>query len=80
MDTKLYRQYLQQYIQEAIANTNGSNAQIYEYLAAIKIRKHLVAHREEKVRAAHDARQAFEEHRHWPREIILSQLGVDVKS
>ncbi len=78
MDMKLYQQYLEQYIREAIANSNGSNAGIYEYLASITIRKHFVSHRDEKMRALRDARQAFEEHRHWPRAIVLSQLGLKI--
>jgi hypothetical protein len=37
----------------------------------------LVLHKEEKQRALADARHAFDEHRHWPLEIILSHLGVE---
>jgi hypothetical protein len=37
----------------------------------------LVRHREEKRRALEDAQRAFDEHRHWPLEIILSQLGIE---
>jgi hypothetical protein len=39
----------------------------------------LVMHREEKQRALADARQAFDEHRHWPLEIVLRHLGVSLE-
>jgi hypothetical protein len=79
MNIELYQRYLEQYIREGIANSTGSNGEIYEYLLSIRIGKHFVAHREEKIRALKDARIAFEEHRHWPRDIILSQLGIKIE-
>jgi hypothetical protein len=33
-------------------------------------------HKDERRRALDDLRRAFDEHRHWPREIILAHLGV----
>ena len=78
MNVELYRRYLQQYVRDAIANSSGTNTGIYEYLASIRIGKYLVQHKEEKERALADARHGFEEHRHWPLQIILSQLGIDV--
>jgi len=79
MDTKLYMRYMMQYIKEAIDNSDGSNAGISGYLQDKKISGLLVQHREEKKRALTDAKQAFSEHRHWPIQIVLSQLGIDYK-
>jgi len=80
MDIGLYRQYLQQYVQEALENSNGTNAGIAENLHAKKISGLLVIHKDEKKRALADACKAFDEHRHWPLDIILSHLGVEVKN
>jgi hypothetical protein len=79
MNVELYQRYLEQYVREAISNASGSNTSIYEYLASIRIGKHFVAHKEEKQRALTDARQAFESHRHWPLDIVLSQLGIKLE-
>jgi hypothetical protein len=79
MDIGLYRQYLQQYVQEAMDESNGSINGIAEYLHAKNITGLVVLHKEEKKRALADARKAFDEHRHWPLDIILSHLGVEVK-
>jgi hypothetical protein len=79
MDIGLYRQYLQQYVQEAIDNSNRTSAGIAEYLHTKNVSGRLVSHKEEKQRALTDARKAFDDHRHWPLDIILSHLGVDVK-
>jgi len=80
MDIGLYRQYLQQYVQEAVDNSNGTIAGIAENLHAKNVSGLLVFHKDEKKRALADARQAFDEHRHWPLDIILSHLGVEVKN
>ena len=77
MDIGLYQQYLQQYVGEAIRDSDGSIGQIRENLASVQIGRFLVRHKVEKSRALKDARAAFDEHRHWPLEIILSHLGVD---
>ena len=77
MNIQLYRQYLQQYVSEAIRNSDGSIGQIRDNLASVQIGRFLVQHKDEKTRALRDARTAFDEHRHWPLEIILSHLGVD---
>jgi hypothetical protein len=77
MNIKRYQSYLQQYVQEAIQNSSGSNAAIYEYLEDIKPVGRFSAHKEEKRRALKDAQAAFSEHRHWPLEIVLSHLGVE---
>jgi hypothetical protein len=77
MDIQLYRQYLNQYVQEAIQNSDGSIPGISEQLEGISPPGRLARHKEEKKRALTDARTAFNEHRHWPLDILLSHLGVD---
>ncbi len=79
MNFQLYKRYLDQYVREAIANSNGTNADIANYLSSIQIKGFLVQHKEEKRRALADARTAFEDHRHWPLDIVLSQLGVEIQ-
>jgi len=76
MNTTFYQEYLIRYIKEAIANSDGSNYGITLYLSEVKIGRWLVSHKIEKQRALSDAKRAFEEHRHWPRNIILSHLGI----
>jgi hypothetical protein len=77
MNVTLYEEYLQKYIYEAIENSDGTNAGIYEYLGTITIGKFMVRNKEEKLRALNDAMVAFNEHRHWPLQIVLSHLGVE---
>ena len=79
MDIGLYRQYLQQYVQEALENSNGTTAGIAEYLHAKNVSGLLVRHKDEKRRALADAQKAFDDHRHWPLDIVLSHLGVEAK-
>ena len=79
MNNQLYQQYLNEFVNEAISNSNGSNSDIYAWLAEKQIKGMFVRHKEEKLRALADARRAFDEHRHWPTDIVLSHLGVDVK-
>ena len=76
MNFTRYQHYLRQYVTEAIQNSDGSNRGISEFLWTIQVKGFLVRERSEKERALADARKAFDEHRHWPREIILSQLGI----
>jgi hypothetical protein len=76
MDLGVYKQTLEKYVLEAMQNSDGSAAGIANYLWNIKISGLLVRNRTEKQRALDDARQAFDEHRHWPVEIILSHLGI----
>lgn len=78
MDIGLYQKYLQEYVQEAINYSDGSKAGIAEYLHTKRISGVLVLHKEEKKRALMDATHAFDEHRHWPLDIVISHLGVDV--
>ena len=79
MDRERYQQYLKQYVAEAIQKSDGSTRGIAEHLSMIQIKGPLVLHREEKRRALADARQAFDEHRHWPVEIVLKHLGVSLE-
>jgi hypothetical protein len=79
MNFARYQQYLHQYVYQAIEESDGTNRGIAEYLWGIQVKGLLVTHREEKQRALTDARQAFDNHRHWPREIILSHLGITLE-
>jgi hypothetical protein len=79
MDIGIYRRYLDQFVQEAIENSNGSKEGILNYLRNKQGPGFLSRHKGEKKRALHDAIQAFEDHRHWPLDITLSHLGVNVK-
>lgn len=78
MDIPLYRKYLQELVQEAIKNSDGSKAGITTYLVEKSNPGRFSQHRVEKNLALEDARKAFNEHRHWPLEIIISHLGVEV--
>ena len=77
MNYELYRRYLRDYIQEAIENSDGSNAGISGYLWEKKLGRFLVSNKDEKQRALTDARRAFDDHRHWPQDIVLSHLGIE---
>jgi hypothetical protein len=79
MDIGLYRQYLDEYVQEAIENSNGTKEGILNYLRNKQGPGFFSRHKAEKKQALHDATQAFEEHRHWPLDITLSHLGVNAK-
>jgi hypothetical protein len=77
MDHTLYKRYLNEYVRQAVQASDGSVRSIAEELGTIHVGGLLVQHKEEKKRALADARRAFDEHRHWPLEIILSHLGVE---
>ncbi len=79
MDRERYQQYLTQYIRSAVMQSDGSTRGIAEHLSTIQVKGAFVLHREEKRRALEDARQAFDEHRHWPLEIVLRHLGVSLE-
>jgi hypothetical protein len=79
MDTGLYRHYLNQYVKEAVQNSDGSTAGISGYLWEKKVTGILVKHRAEKNKALAEARRAFDEHRHWPVPIVISHLGLNLK-
>jgi hypothetical protein len=76
MDIGVYRQYLEKYVLEAIQNSDGTVSGISNYMWNINISGFLVRNRTEKQRALEDARHAFDSHRHWPVEIVLSHLGI----
>lgn len=79
MDRVRYQQYLKQYVADAIQQSDGSTRGIAEQLSTIQVKGLFVMHGEEKRRALADARQAFDEHRHWPLEIVLRHLGVSLE-
>ncbi len=76
MDIGVYRKYLDELIHSALEATDGSYTQIVEYLRDQRIPRFFTSHRKEKERALKDALAAFEDHRHWPVDITISQLGV----
>jgi hypothetical protein len=76
MDHTLYRRFLEEYVRQAVKASDGSVRGVAEELGTIRVGGLLTLHKEEKQRALADARRAFDEHRHWPLEIILSHLGV----
>jgi hypothetical protein len=75
VDIGAYRQALEKYVTEAMQNSDGTNKSIASYLWNIKLSR-FTLNRYEKQRALEDARHAFDDHRHWPVEVILSQLGL----
>lgn len=75
MNIGAYRQALEKYVTEAVHNSDGTHSGISSYLWDIKISK-LSLNRYEKQRALDDARHAFDDHRHWPVDVILSHLGI----
>ena len=77
MNIGVYRKFLNELMQDALENTDGSTAEISRYLWDRKISGILIRHRKEKERALEDARKAFDEHRHWPIPIVISQLGLN---
>jgi len=44
---------------------------------SIKVSGILIRNKKEKKRAQEDAIKAFQDHRHWPLEIINTHLGLD---
>ncbi|MFZ6030614.1 MAG: hypothetical protein ACOYYS_23140 [Chloroflexota bacterium] len=77
MDHALYEKYRRQYLQEAMVGANRSPAEIYRALVELPRPGRFTFHREEKARALRDLLAAFEDHRHWPLDIILSHLGLE---
>lgn len=77
MDIGKYRKYLEQVVNEAIRNSDGTNAGISEYLSTVKPAGRFTPNRDEKNQALQEARKVFDEHRHWPLGIILSFLGIE---
>jgi len=82
MKAEVYRQYMLQFIRQAIHESDGSNSGIATALLERNIptkgvRSWFLKDAEEQIRALNDARKAFDEHRHWPRSLVLSHLGLD---
>ncbi len=78
MDIGLYRRFLEEYVQQAYDNSDGTPSGLTEGLRSIKPPGRFSRNREERKAALREAIKAFEEHRHWPLEIILSHLGVEI--
>jgi len=78
MDIVIYHKFLNQYVNDAINNSDGSVREIREELSNIQIGGRFARNKAEKKRALMDAQIAFNEHRHWPLEIILSHLGIEI--
>lgn len=76
MDIGAYRRYLEKFVLEALEQSDGTNAGISRYLWEKKPPGFLSRHRHEKQKALAEARNAFDDHRHWPVEIVLSHLGI----
>lgn len=75
MNIGVYREALEKYVTEAVQNSDGTHKGISSYLWNIKLSR-LTIGRYEKQRALDDARHAFDDHRHWPVDVILSHLGL----
>jgi hypothetical protein len=75
VDIGAYRQALEKYVSEAMQNSDGTHSGISGYLWNIKLSR-LTLNRYEKQRALEDARRAFDEHRQWPIDVILSHIGL----
>jgi hypothetical protein len=75
VDIGAYRQALEKYVSEALQNSDGTHSGISGYLWNIKLSR-LTLNRYEKQRALEDARRAFDEHRQWPIDVILSHIGL----
>ena len=75
MNIGAYRQALEKYVTEAVQNSDGTHKDISSYLWNIKLSR-LSLNRYEKQRALEDARHAFDDHRQWPVDVILSHLGL----
>jgi hypothetical protein len=77
MDYKLYSQFMHEYLKAALADGSQKPAEIARYLDEIPLPGRFARNKEERIRALQAVRQAFNEHRHWPLDIILSHLGID---
>jgi len=76
MNIGIYQRYLKEFVLEALEQSDGTNAGISRYLWDKKVTGFWTRHRHEKQKALTEARNAFDEHRHWPVEIVLSHLGI----
>ncbi len=79
MELGEYRKWVEQYVKDALQNSDGTTAGIAEYLSMVKPAGRFTAHREEKNLALTEVRKTFDDHRHWPLSIIISFLGIENK-
>ena len=80
MDLGVYWRYLDELVQEALENSDRSNESISNYLWTKKKPGRLTRHRHEKTKALEEARRAFDDHRHWPVDVVISHLGIEKKN
>jgi hypothetical protein len=80
IDIGLYRHYLDELFKEAIDNSDGTKEGILNYLRSKEIKGLFVKHKEEKRHALSEMQKAFEDHRHWPLDILISHLGLSSKN
>ncbi len=78
MDHAKYEKFRRQYLQQALDATNRTPSEIYRALTEIPRPGRFAFDKEEKLRGLHDLQQAFEDRRHWPLDIILSHLGIEL--
>jgi hypothetical protein len=74
-----FHHYIEEYLKEALLNSNGTNSGISEYLWEKKDPGRFASHRIEKIKALREVRRVFDDYRHWPLSIILSHLAVEDK-
>ncbi len=79
MNYQIYEKYLYQYLLDAYKNSDGSTKGVSEMLHALPKPGRFSSNRAEKIKAIDTAITAFDEHRHWPIDIVFSHLGVDFK-
>ena len=77
LDIGVYREQVEKLVREALENSDRSISGISEYLSTQEVKGLFVRHKTEKLRALEDVRKAFDEHRNWPLNIVLSHLGLD---
>ena len=60
MDNQIYQKYLHEYVSQAVRQSNGTVADIYDCLGQITVGGWLTRHKDEKKRALQDAMRAFD--------------------
>jgi len=78
LDLKRYRAFLRAYLEEALLHSDGTVRGISAYLETLRPGGRFVRFRQERQRALADARRACDEHPHWPLEILLAYLGIEL--
>jgi hypothetical protein len=77
MDHQQFQKFRLQYFRTAYQNSDHSPRGIYTALTEIAPPGRFTFHREEKTRALRELREELEGRRHWPLEIVLSQMGFE---